>query len=103
MDEISLTGAQRAFLRGLGQRLEAALMVGREGLTAAVAAELDRLLRAHELVKVRFVNADRSERGALCEAIARQLGGPCVGAVGHTALFYRPNPDPADRRLELPH
>jgi hypothetical protein len=26
----------------------------------------------------------------------------CVGAVGHTALFYRPNPDPKARGITLP-
>ena len=101
MTEISLTGAQRAFLRGLGQRLEASLKLGRDGLTPAVAAELNRLLHTHELVKVRFVNADRDERAAACDRIAAEVGALCVGAVGHTALFYRPNADPAERRIDL--
>ncbi len=101
MADIPLTGAQRASLRGLGQRLDPALKLGREGLTPGVALELNRLFRAHELVKVRFVNADRDERAAACDRIAAETGCVCVGAVGHTALFYRPNADPADRRIEL--
>jgi hypothetical protein len=32
--------------------------------------------------------------------IAETSQGACVGAVGHTALFYRPNP--AARRITLP-
>lgn len=102
MDESSLTGAQRAFLRGLGQRLDPALKLGREGLSPAVAAELERLFLAHELVKVRFVNADRDERAAACARVAEALHCLCVGAVGHTALFYRGNANPAERRIEFP-
>ncbi|PTX95582.1 YhbY family RNA-binding protein [Opitutus sp. ER46] len=101
MAESSLTGAQRTFLRGRGQRLDAALKIGRDGVTPALNAELDRLLRAQELVKVRFVNADRDERAALCERLAAEVACECVGAVGHTALFFRQNPNPADRQYSF--
>lgn len=99
MDELPLTGAQRAALRGLGQRLDAALKLGREGVTPAVVTELERLLHAHELVKVRFVGADRDTRTALCAGVTAATRAVCVGAVGHTALFYRRNADPAERRV----
>jgi RNA-binding protein len=102
MDVSSLTSAQRARLRGLGQRLEAALKIGREGLTPAVLREMDQLLQADELVKVRFTNADRDARGPLCDQLAADLKCECVGTVGHTGLFYRRHPDPAERSIELP-
>lgn len=84
-----LTSAQRAQLRSQGQTLDAALNIGREGLGAPVARELDRLLTANELVKVRFVVADRAEKAGLTDRIAAELNCECVGAVGHTALFFR--------------
>jgi RNA-binding protein len=103
MYELSLTGAQKSFLRGLGQRLEPALKVGKEGLSPAFFAELQRLLRANELVKLRFVGAtDRAEREARCERIADEGRCLCVGAVGHTALFYRQHPEPEQRQIALP-
>jgi len=93
MAEIPLTGAQRTRLRGLGQKLDPSLKVGKAGLTPAFFAELARLLAARELVKLRFLGADRDERAALIARIAAE--GDCVspGAVGQTALFYRPRPD----------
>jgi RNA-binding protein len=102
MYEFPLTGAQKAYLRGLGQTREAGLKVGRGGLTPDFFAELQRLLRTHELVKLRFLGADRDERAALCDRIADEGRCVCVGAVGHTALFYRQNPDPKERRVKLP-
>jgi RNA-binding protein len=101
MYDFPLTGAQKSRLRGLGQALEPALKVGRSGLTPAFFTELQRLLRAHELVKLRFLGAEREERAALCTQIADEGRCVCVGAVGHTALFYRQNPDAKERKVAL--
>lgn len=101
MYEFSLTGAQKTFLRGLGQQLEPALKLGKGGLTPAFFTELQRQLRAHELVKLRFLGADRDERATLCTQIADEGRCVLVGAVGHTALFYRQHPEPAERRIKL--
>jgi RNA-binding protein len=102
MYDIVLSGAQKAHLRGLGQTLEAALKIGKGGLTPAFFAELQQQLRAHELVKLRFLGAERDERAALCARIADEGRCVCIGAVGHTALFYRQNPAPEERRIALP-
>ena len=98
---MTLTGAQKTYLRGLGQTRADALKIGREGASPAVLKELATLLAAHELVKVRFVGADRGERAALCEALASGTESVCVGAVGHTALLYRQQPDPEKRRITV--
>lgn len=102
MYEFPLTGAQKSFLRGEGQKLDAALKVGKGGVTPAFLAELQKLLRAHELVKLRFLGAEREERAALCTQIADEGRCVFVGAVGHTALFYRQNPDPKAREVTVP-
>jgi RNA-binding protein len=102
MYEFPLTGAQRSHLRALGQKLDASLKLGREGLTPEFLGELQKLLRAHELVKLRFLGADRVARAAKCEEIADQGRCVCVGAVGHTALFYRAHPEVKQRQIKLP-
>jgi RNA-binding protein len=71
-------------------------------VTPAFLTELQRLLRAHELVKLRFVGADRDERAALCVQVADEGRCVLVGAVGHTALFYRQHPEPDKRAISLP-
>jgi RNA-binding protein len=100
--DFPLSGAQKSFLRGVGQKLDARLKLGRGGVTPAFLTELQRLLRAHELVKLRFVGADRDERAALCVQVADEGRCVCVGAVGHTALFYRQHPEPDKRAISLP-
>lgn len=101
MYDIALTGAQKSHLRGLGQSLEPALKLGKGGLTPTFYAELQKQLRSHELVKLRFLGAEREERAALCEQIADEGRCVCISAVGHTALFYRQNPVPAERSVTL--
>jgi RNA-binding protein len=94
MHSLHLTGAQKTKLRGLGQTLPDTLLVGREGAAASVTAQLGRELTRLELVKVRFTGGqDRHERAALHDALALATQSECVGAVGHTALFFRQNPD----------
>lgn len=102
MYEFFLTGAQKTYLRGLGQRLEPSLKIGKAGLTPEFFKELQRHLNGAELIKLRFLGADRIERGTLCDQIADQGRCVCVGAVGHTALFFRQHPDVAKRQITLP-
>lgn len=92
----TLTGAEKTALRGRGQTLSDGAWLGKGGVTPAFLAEFNRQLDAHELVKLRFTGGqDRRERAALGEQIA--AAAPClgVGAVGHTALFWRPRPGAA--------
>lgn len=102
MYDFPLTGAQKSYLRGQGQKLDASLKLGKGGPTPAFFVELNKLLRAHELVKLRFLGAERDEREVLCAQIADEGRCVCVGAVGHTALFYRQNPEPQERSVVLP-
>ena len=90
MDPQKLTGAQKTKLRGLGQTQPDTLHVGREGAAANVTTQLERELVSRELVKVRFTGGqDRHARAGLHEALARATNSTCIGAVGHTALFWR--------------
>ena len=102
MYDFPLTGAQKSHLRGLGQKIDATLKIGKGGLTPAFFVELNKILRAHELVKLRFLGAERDEREVLSAQIADDGRCVCVGGVGHTALFYRQNPDPTARTVVLP-
>lgn len=101
MYEFPLTGAQKTFLRGVGQTLEASVKIGKGGLSPEFLKELNKHLNARELIKLRFVAADRDERAALAAQIADE--GRCIwiSSVGATALFFRQNPDPAKRVIDL--
>ena len=101
MTALALTGAQKSYLRSLGQTMDCQLTIGREGITTAVVAELEKLFARHELIKVKLL-AERDERDALCSAIAEKTGAAEAGSVGKTAIFYRQHSDPQKRSIELP-
>jgi RNA-binding protein len=87
----TLTGAQKTQLRGRGQTEPDRVWLGKDGVTPAFVAELNRQLNAHELVKLRFTGGqDRRERAALHAEVEAAAACLCVGAVGQTALFWRP-------------
>lgn len=97
----ALTPGQAKRLRGLAHGLPPAVWIGRRGLTAAVLAEMEEALLAHELVKVRLRDQpDRRERSRLLEELAARTASCLAGALGHTAVFFRPHPDPARRRID---
>ncbi len=64
---------------------------------------IDQALTSHELVKVNFLAFKEKEtKKSMAASIERNTGCCLVGTVGHTALFYRPHPQPAKRRISLP-
>lgn len=101
MYDFPLTGAQKTFLRGVGQTLEASVKIGKGGLSPEFLKELNKHLNSRELIKLRFVAADRDERAALATQIADEGRCVFVSSVGATALFFRQNPDPTKRVIDL--
>ena len=89
-----LTPARRQELKGRAHKLEPVVIVGGDGLSATVVAEIDRSLKSHELIKVR-VNADRDERAAILEEICAKTGAQPVQHIGKILILFRENPEAA--------
>jgi RNA-binding protein len=88
---MNLSEHQKKYLRRLGHALNPVVLVGRQGLTANVAAELGRALHDHELVKVRARVGDRAARDEVLAALARSTDSALVHQIGNVGLFYRKN------------
>lgn len=99
---ITLRGAQKRYLRGLGNGLKPVVHIGKAGLTDNLVKAVDEALDLHELIKIRFLEYERDEKKQLIEDISRMLDVPVVGSIGHTVLFYRPQEDPSERKINLP-
>ncbi len=92
----TLTPRERAHLKGRAHALEPVVQVGQAGATDGVAAELDRALTAHELVKVRINIPDRHERERVGEQLATGTDAAIVQRVGKIVALWRPRPEAED-------
>src|SRR5258708_7079817 len=84
-----LTNAQIRALKAKGQRMKAALKVGKEGLSPQFLAALDEALKHNELVKVKFDDF-KEQKKELTPQLAEKSGSHLVTRVGNVVLLYRP-------------
>lgn len=84
-----LTSKQRAYLRGLGNELEPIFQIGKGGLSEEILNQLDAVLEARELIKVRVLKSCLDDSGALADEIARALDADVVQKIGKSFLLYR--------------
>lgn len=93
---MSLSTAEKKRLRQIGHHLNSVVLLGNNGLTEPVLAEIDARLEDHELIKVRVGGEDRAERLAAIEQIAKSTKAEVAQVIGKLVLLYRPakKPDP---------
>lgn len=95
MPAISLTPAERKALRGQAHHLDPVVLIGGEGLTAAVLKEADAALKAHGLIKVRMFSDLREEREKALGHLAEALHAAPVQHIGKLLVLWRPMPERA--------
>jgi RNA-binding protein len=86
---MELTRDQRLHLRALAHGLQPVVMIGSNGLTDSVIREIAVNLDAHELIKVRVLGDDRSQREAWLAEICEALGCAPVQHIGKLLVLYR--------------
>jgi len=100
---MELQGFQRKYLRGLAHGIKPLVLIGQAGLTGGVLAAAEGALAEHELIKVKFNDFKEKDRKEdLAAQIGTATGASLVGLIGHTAIFYRMQPDPNRRQIRLP-
>jgi putative YhbY family RNA-binding protein len=93
MAQIQLTPAQRKDQRAEAHHLNAVVMIGSDGLTAAVKKETDAALNAHGLIKVRVQSDDRAGREAIFQILANELNAAPIQHIGKLLVLWRPLPE----------
>ena len=95
-----LTAKRRSELRAEAHKLNPTVIIGDKGLTDEVVAEIDRSLKAHELIKVRAATGERDARDAWLEAICERLEAHPVQQIGKVFVIYRENPEEKPKPAE---
>jgi RNA-binding protein len=85
----SLTPAQRQYLKGLAHARQPVVMIGNQGLTAAVLKEIELALNAHELIKIKAASDELDTRRVWLEEICVATGAASVQQIGKVLVIYR--------------
>ncbi len=93
MPTLMLDKAERKALAAQAHPLNPVVLLGAAGLTPAVLQEIDRALRAHELIKVRLAGMDREARQAAMDEITDSTSSAAVQLVGNVLVLFRPKPE----------
>lgn len=95
-----LTKSQIRFLRAQAHHLHPLVLLGANGLTAAVHQEIDHALESHELIKVKLGQLPNDVQQQMITEISAKEAAECVQKIGHTAIFFRRNPQ--ENKYQLP-
>jgi RNA-binding protein len=99
---MTLSGKEKAALRGEAHHLTAVVHVGKEGLTPTVFQSLDDALRTRELVKVQLGKTVDTKARDVANALAMEAAAEVVQVIGRTFTLYRRNPELKRKAGELP-
>jgi len=99
----TLKGFEKKYLRGLAHDLKPVVLIGKDGITDRIVRAADEGLSQHELIKIKFNDfKEKNQKETLAGELVVRTGSAQIGMIGHTAILYRPQTDPAKRRIRLP-
>lgn len=96
---MSLNKKQIQYLKGEAHSLKPVVLLGNNGLTEAVIAEIDYALNHHELIKVKIPTDDREVKGLIVDAICRETEATKVQLIGKTLVIYRQS---EEKKVHIP-
>jgi RNA-binding protein len=97
---MSLSSAQKKYLKGLGHSLSPVIHIGKEGITERLIASISKALSDHELIKVSLLENSELERDDAAEQVSQSTSSEMIQILGKKILFYKPNPK--KKRIILP-
>ncbi len=93
---MKLSSDQIKQYRAIAHNLKPVIIVGENGASEALLAELTRALNDHELIKIKINLGEKSDRALLTEEILAASGASLIQTIGKMAVLYKkaakPNP-----------
>ncbi len=92
------SNTKKKHFRSIGHKLKPIVTVAQKGFTENIRKEIDRALTEHELVKLKLLTSEKTDKRKLSSAICKELHAECIQSVGNVVLLYRAAKNP-DHRL----
>ena len=84
-----MNSKQRAYLRGLAQKIEPIFQIGKAGVTDNQIEQLKNALEARELIKITFLDTIPEEKQDIAEEIAKQTDSEIIQIIGKKLTLYK--------------
>jgi RNA-binding protein len=97
---MTLDNSQISRLKGMAQRMDATLKVGKNGLSESFLQSVRDALNHRELIKVKF-DEFKEQKKTLAPELAEKTESRLVTLIGNVAVLYRQNDDPAKRKIDI--
>ena len=96
---MSLSNKQKQFLKSKAHSLKPVVLLGANGLTEGVVAEIEQALNDHELIKIKVPEEERELRQQIIATIVSETKAEKIQVIGKTLIIYRPADEP---KIQLP-
>lgn len=91
---MTLSPESKKRFRSIGHNLKPVVTIAGNGLSEGVAAELERALNDHELIKVKLAVEDREDRKLLISTLCSDHKAELIQTIGKVALVFRASDKP---------
>lgn len=98
---MKLSSDQIKQYRAIAHNLKPVIIVGDNGASEALLAELNRALSDHELIKIKINLGEKDDRAMLIEEILAASNAALVQTIGKMAVLYKKNPKPNPKLSNL--
>lgn len=96
-----MTSKQRAYLRGLANKVDAIFQIGKNGINDNLIKQLDDALEARELIKITTLETAPDSAKNLSFEIAERTNSIVVQVIGNKITLFRKKKK--DSKIELPN
>ena len=84
-----MTSKQRAYLRGLANKIEPIFQVGKGGVTDVLAEQLSDALEARELIKITVLKNAPDYARDIADEIAEKTNSDVIQVIGNKIVLFR--------------
>ena len=96
---MDITTKQRAFLRGLANKIDATVQIGKGGIGENMVATVCGALEKNEIVKCHVLENCFDDVRSVCDEMAQKTGAVGVQVIGRRFVLYKPSVE--NKRIDL--
>ena len=85
-----MTSKQRAYLRGLANKIDAIFQVGKNGISDNLIMQVNDALEARELIKLNVLETSPEDIQEIANTLSEATNSVLVQTVGNKITLYRP-------------